>query len=535
MTAVCCLNPDAVLVGTSSGLLAAYSLNPPVPKPFRSAKDADMIAGWSLHETPEWGLGLDDDFDAAPRDPAGFAVQFVRLSLDHGAGVVLCGLRSGRVVVFDTTLGRALGITEPLRGTASIGFCLPPAAGAYVRAAATTTDGAPLTEGEGGTLPYGGGHWGPAVLACCKSTSGVAGEELVVLATSARAALDSGKRRQDRGTTRSPRKSGMRPGPGWEVGEVGGGGFRVEESDGYDLCLPVEVVAATPGRSRVQLSKDVRGYLCPRDQGRLLRSRLVTSSIMIGKEKHSVEAVNADGTELILDRKYRGPAVMKPPRVREDGGGGAGVDGATSQRHGPPSNVGGSGSGGSSNGSGSGSGGAGEDVEAVDDSSEVDDPEPVGGVDDGADDGSQRRTSPPPPPSATATAGAVPTPVSSQESAAAAGEGDAGGSDQPWNRAWRPNGVRIFAKLRAIFGDRQEQYEDEEAVFGARQRRSGEKIKAPPTPFALFDVVARAGLSLQETAVTAIASHPRNNFVLVGLKDGTVAAVLPEGKRERSR
>eukprot|EP00752_Nemacystus_decipiens_P018376 g16485.t1 len=520
VAAVCCLNPDTVLVGTTSGLVAAYSLTPN-PKPFRSAKDADKLEAWSLHDPATWGLDS-CDYDAVPLDPAGFAIQFLRLGLDHGVGAVLCGLRSGRVVVFDTTCGRALGITEPLRGTvASVGFCLPPAAGAYVRPVATTAGGAPLTEGEGGTLPYGGGHWGPAVLACCKSMpEGEGREELVVLSTSARAALDSGKRRQDRGTTRPPRKSGMRPGPGWEVGEVGGGGFRVEESEGYDLCLPVDVVAATPGRSRVRLSKDVRGYVCPRDQGRLLRSRLVTSSVMIGREKHSVEAVNADGTELILDRKYRGPAVVDSTGPRDGEGVMAGLGGATFRRRAPSSNGGRS---------------RGEDADGADDSSDADDPEPVGGAND-ADYGSRSRSSSPSPALVRTRPAALPRPGAvGAERAAAAVEGGAG-SNRTCDRGWRPNEVRVFAKLRASFRDNEEQYQHEEAVFGGTRWAPGVGAEAPPpSPFALYEVVARAGLSLQETPVTAMTSHPRNNFVLVGLKDGTVAAVLPEGKRERSR
>ncbi|CAN0156786.1 unnamed protein product, partial [Ectocarpus sp. 6 AP-2014] len=112
---------------------------------------------------------------------------------------------------------------------------------------------------------------------------------------------------------RPRRKSGLRPGRGWEIGAAGGGGFRLEESGGYDLCLPVGVVEANPGRRRVRLSADVRGYLCPRDEGRLLRSGLVTSSIKIGAERHSVEAITGDGTVLVLDRKYRGPAVAAGP------------------------------------------------------------------------------------------------------------------------------------------------------------------------------------------------------------------------------
>lgn len=511
--AVCCLKPSSVLVGTDSGLLAVYSLDPPVTKSFRSSKLADEIAGWSLRSPEAWG----DDIDSvAPRDPASFAVQFLRLSLDHGAGVVLCGLRSGRVVLFDTTCGRALGITEPHRG-ASIGYCLPPAAAGVD---VTPGEEAPLTEGEGAETPYGGGAWGPVVLTCCKSPEVGAREKLVVLATSARAALDSRKRRKDRGVERSARKSGMRPGPGWEVGEVGGGGFRVEESEGYDLCLPVQVVAATPGRSRVRLSKDVRGYLCPRAQGRLLRSRLVTSSIMIGKEEHSVEAVSADGTVLVLDRQYRGPAVVETAAAAcEDGGTGARARArsATLPRRSPSSNRGGGG-----------------DVEADGDGSEVDDPE-NGSSGDDADGGRQSRTLAPSSPSASTTAGAVPSPVADRANAAAdaaaaaaAAAGAGGDSDQPWDRAWRPNGVRVFAKLKAVFGDGQEQEYQDESVFCVRRPKAAEEAPAAPQ-FALYEVVARAELGLP---VTAITSHPHSNFVLAGLSDGTVAAVLPQTSRE---
>ncbi|CAM9256615.1 unnamed protein product, partial [Ectocarpus sp. 12 AP-2014] len=81
----------------------------------------------------------------------------------------------------------------------------------------------------------------------------------------------------------------------------------------------------------------------------------------------------------------------------------------------------------------------------------------------------------------------------------------------PWDRAWRPSGVRVFAKLRAVFGD--------------ERHESGAAVQPPP-PFALYQVVARAKLDMPVTAMT---SHPRMNFVLVGLSDGTVAAVLPRG------
>lgn len=520
VTAVCCLNPDTVLVGTSSGQLATFSLNRLNQGNFQSSKIANRTAAWSFHVSTVWGV---EKPSATPSDPSNFSIQFLRLSLDHGAGVVLCGLRSGRVVVFDTTCGLALGITEPYRGESVVGFCPPPAAAPYARPA-VYTGVAPLTEAEGAKLPYGGGSWGPVVLACCKSSSaaGAAGD-LVVLATSARAALDSCKRRQDRGTTRSPRKSGMRPGPGWEVGEVGGGGFRVEKAEGYELCLPAEVVAATPGRNRVRLSKDVRGYLCPRGDVWLLRSGVVTSSIMIGKEKHSVEAVNDDGKELVLDRKYRGPAVEGPSGHHEDGdaGSGARAGGAAFPRRTH-----------STNGSG------GDDVDAGDNGSGVDDPE-SGGSSDDAGSGRRSRASSPSPAAAPTTSKSVLPPVADRESAAAAA-GASTGSDQPWERAWRPSGVRVFAKLRAVFADRQQQQQqhEDEGTFGARRSVSAGGEEAPTPPFALYEVVARAGLDLPGTAeprlaVTAITSHPRNNFVLVGLKDGTVATVLPEGKREK--
>ncbi|CAM9945918.1 unnamed protein product, partial [Scytosiphon promiscuus] len=350
VTAVCCLTPDIVLVGTESGQLATYSLSLPVVKNFRSSKNADQRKAWSLAASSAWG-GETSPASGAANAPAGnLCVQFLRLSPEHGPGVVLCGLRNGRVVIFDTGVGRALGITEPHRGS-SVGFCPAPAAALIPTAAATTAAisgnggegglepgsgsadpaapvSAPLTQGEGAKDPYGGGHWGPVVIACCKSSSeggvgGGGGEELVVLSTSARAALDSDQRRGDRGTTRSSRKAGLRPGRGWEIGEAGGGGFRLEESEGYDMCLPVEVLEATPGRSRVRVSADVRGYLCPGGEDRLLRTRLVTSSVMIGRERHSVEDMSADGTVLVLDRKYQGPAVApvedepSPPWLHE--------------------------------------------------------------------------------------------------------------------------------------------------------------------------------------------------------------------------
>lgn len=503
VTAVCCLTPDVVLVGTDSGQLVTYSLNLPVVKNFRSSKSADQKRAWSLAASTVWNK-------ASGAAGANLYVQFLRLSPEHGSGVVLCGLRSGRVVVFDTGAGHALGVTEPHRG-ASIGYCPAPAAAPVpASACASAPDGggagpiegvAPLAEGEGASDPYAGGHWGPVVLACCKEGDGRGGEELVVLSTSSRAALDSGQQQRgeggggDKGTARPRRKSGLRPGRGWEIGAAGGGGFRLEESEGYDLCLPVEVVEATPGRRRVRLSADVRGYVCPRDEGRLLRSGLVTSSIKIGAERHSVEAVSGDGTVLVLDRKYRGPAVAAGP-----GPGDAArmaVASASSLRHDAAAAAASAAS--SPDGGGQG---------AVEDNPCSDEPETGSGGDAGR--GTERTTAysggdaqgetaaaaVPAEDTATATAASSEQPQPQEEQ-----------REPPWDRAWRPSGDRVFAKLRAVFGD--ERHESE----------------APP-PFALYQVVARAKLDMP---VTAITSHPRMNFVLVGLSDGTVAVVLPRG------
>lgn len=570
VTAVCCLTPDLVLVGTDSGQLATYSLKLPVVKNFRSSKNADQIKAWSLAASSVWGSKSSPATAAAAGN---FCVQFLRLSPEHGAGVVLCGLRSGRVVIFDTGVGRALGITEPHRGV-SVDFCGPPAA-ALIPRVASCTDGqggtpdspggsadsaaaapaaAPLTEGEGGEESYEGGHWGPVVLACCKGSGG--GEELVVLSTSARAALDSDQRRGDRGTTRSPRKAGLRPGRGWEIGEAGGGGFRLEESEGYDMCLPVEVVEATPGRSRVRVSADVRGYLCPRGEGRLLRSRLVTSSVMIGREKHSVEAVSADGTVLVLDRKYRGPAVCaagnESPRGHRGGEGGGGLTRAGSLLRSSSLPRGRSRS---SDGSGPNAG------EIDGSSSEVDEPEPARTSDaaqeirSSAQAGSAAaesvaRSSGGVAPAAEPFIPAVPhveatviggdgaasptsgtVAVGGKAAAIAAREEQSPeqqqGVNRAWDRGWRPSRVRLFAKLRAVFGDAQQQ-QSHEVSFGA-VRPAGSETGAGGVPsYPLYQVVARAKLDLP---VTAITSHPRMNFVLVGLADGTVAAVLPRGKR----
>ncbi|CAN0510104.1 unnamed protein product, partial [Ectocarpus sp. 8 AP-2014] len=143
VTAVCCLNPDVVLVGTDSGQLVTYSLNLPVVKNFRSSKSADQKRAWSLAASTVWNKA-----SGAVSGGANLYVQFLRLSPEHGAGVVLCGLRSGRVVVFDTGAGRALGVTEPHRG-ASIGFCPAPAA------APVPASSAPAPE-DGGAGPIEG-------------------------------------------------------------------------------------------------------------------------------------------------------------------------------------------------------------------------------------------------------------------------------------------------------------------------------------------------------------------------------------------
>ncbi|CAM9945852.1 unnamed protein product, partial [Scytosiphon promiscuus] len=105
-----------------------------------------------------------------------------------------------------------------------------------------------------------------------------------------------------------------------------------------------------------------------------------------------------------------------------------------------------------------------------------------------------------------------------------------------WDRAWRPSRVRLFAKLRAVFGDEQQQQQrqeqksrEEASIFGGSRRLGSESAAASAVPsYPLYQVVARAKLDLP---VTAITSHPRMNFVLVGLSDGTVAAVLPRGTR----
>lgn len=119
-----------------------------------------------------------------------------------------------------------------------------------------------------------------------------------------------------------------------------------------------------------------------------------------------------------------------------------------------------------------------------------------------------------------------------------------------WDRAWRPNGVRIFAKLKAVFGGRggndPEQSHDVELddpfckgrTHCEGEERSDERgdlsgYGSGDTPsWASYQVVARARLGLPATAVTC---HPRMNFVLVGLLDGTIVVVLPGAGRMASR
>ncbi|CAM9922608.1 unnamed protein product, partial [Laminaria digitata] len=149
VTAVCCISPDVALVGTDKGNLIAYSLRQPKVKAFQSGKTPDKLAQWTLDSEKVWGYYMPDD-DKSDAAVGAFRIQSVKVSRDHGPGVVVCGLHSGRVVVFDTRRGRAFGITTSPRtpSSRSIAFC------------ETSTDGV---------------DWGQAVLACLKSAD--VGEE----------------------------------------------------------------------------------------------------------------------------------------------------------------------------------------------------------------------------------------------------------------------------------------------------------------------------------------------------------------------
>lgn len=522
---MCCISRDVALVGTDSGILAAYSLQPPQVKAFQSGKMADRLELWSLDDRRVWPAAApvagDSGSGGRGTAPWQFRISSLRLSPTHGAGVVVCGLRCGRVVVFDTRAGRALGLTRPDVPPTNVGYC------------------------EAG--PHGG-DWSKAILACSKSEVGEA--QLLLLSTSARAALDS--RRLDGGG----RDSRLRPGPGWALGEAGGGGFRVEESSGYDLCLPIGVERATPGRGRVTLSRDARGYLCSRSQVHLLDSRLVTSSIMIGEDEHSVAAISADGTELVLDRRYRGPRVG--PRQ------GAVSTPAATGGVSPPSTF--------------EAGDNGRGVVSAADSSEVDEP----GAGEGDSENPTRATLDPsdgrgggaeadvPDPE-----GAAPVASGSSNGSAVAGCNDSRPADQMgegscedegtpvtasqegWDRAWRPNGVRIFAKLKAVFPDGDGIFPETSAHAGSTQalvkassllnsggssdgsglhriagRGQSSDLGGVVPLWSSLEVVGRAKLGLPATCIT---SHPAMNFILVGLSDGTIAAVLPGARKRKKR
>lgn len=487
------------LVGTDSGMLAVYSLRPPEVRAFQTGKVANRVKQWYLGDERVWRYVVpdgnwDNGFGATGEKvfPAeAFRIASLQRSSTHGPGVVVCGLRSGRVVVFDTRSGRALGITRAAMSPVSaVGYC------------------------EAG--PYGG-NWSKAVLACSKSAGG--NEELVLLATSGRAALD--RRRRD---------SRLRPGPGWALGEAGGGGFRVQECPEYGLCLPLDVERATPGERKVVLSRDARAYLCSRDQVGLLRSGMVTSSIMIGREEHSVEGVSGDGRELLLGYEYGGPRV----RAGHESSG----------------------------------------VIDFDHSSEVGGP----GADgiEGEDTSVRQR------PGARTENGTLyqehvtNAPMlhdadSRHRAIDAVGGSGASKEVSSSSDPWRSSSIRIFAKLKAVFpsGSDSEDFAvssahrrwdkaskrflDEESelsfdcsenltVSSAHRRwdKASKKLldeeselssdDEPAPPWSLLQVVGKAELGLPVTAMT---SHPRMNFVLVGLSDGTVAAVLPGGKRTK--
>lgn len=555
VTAVCCISPDIALVGTDKGTLIAYSLRPPKVKAFQSGKTPDKLKQWNLASRSTWDYFKATDGHSPNASLSTFRIQSVMLSRDHGPGVVICGLQSGRLVVFDTRCGRPLGITKPGAPSTNVGFC--------------------------GVSPDGV-DWGQAVLSCSKR-AGVE-EELVLLATSARAALDS--RRWDGGG----RDSRPRPGPGWALGEAGGGGFRVEQSLGYDLCLPVEVEEAIPGQRRVWLSRDVRSYLCSRTQVRLLGTRMVTSSVMIGREEYSVEAVNDDGRSLVLDRGYRG--VQVGPRSMQEGeatgvlqalGGEAplssepyfsDLDSDMSDMDELPSN-------GArflndmrpaeeilklaahSSGGAMGQGFEPHSVDLAGDESLAREgaggPNAAGGDRGGNGDGRLGGETGEDAGGSSAAGGGggcsgdrrFGGEADDNRAAGDANAEDASINDSSgeWDRSWRPNGVRIFAKLKAFFDDRKVNASKSLSVLdmdpfdkgggGAADNEVEESSDDEDYPmghdynnmpsWAYYQVVARARLGLPATAVTC---HPRMNFVLVGLLDGTIVVVLPGGGRK---
>lgn len=526
-----------VVVGTDSGTLATFSLLPAAVKAFGSGKSAERLGQWFLGDESVWGGCV---FAGAKSSSGALRIRTVKPSRAHAVGVVVCGLPSRGVIVFDTRTGRALGVTAPGKGSL----------------------GAPLFCQVGA-----GGAWGEGVLAWSPEQQTPGAGHLTYLTTSACAGLDASRK--------GGRDASLRPGPGWALGEAGGGGFRVAASKRYDLCLPMEVKRATPGQSAVELSADARSFLCPRAEVRLLRSRLVTSSILIGGEEHSVEAMGSDGMTLILDRRYRGPLVREDDPKEEEEEDEEGVVSGHAERGQAAQNGVGALSGSTLTGPPAGRGGS---TDEYNDGEAPIDPERQRGVQRGqplqqgrrSTGSGGRSTAEGGPPRGVVETTPTPTTENSSSSvfpaaaaATAATTPRAPSSDSYWDRSWCPtNGVRVFAKLKAIFGDADipttasrrggrpkssdlmaldvsvgGDYVDSEASDDQSDSKSeiaeGEVAAAPVPPtesWASLQVVAKA--SLLELSATAMTAHPDMNFVLFGLLDGTVAVVLP-GKRTK--
>ncbi|CAM9551567.1 unnamed protein product [Sphacelaria rigidula] len=345
------------------------------------------------------------------------------------------------------------------------------------------------------------------------------------------------------------------------------------------------VKRATPGQSALELSADARGFLCTRADMRLLRTRLVTSSVMIAGEEHSIEAMGSDGMTVVLDRKYRGPLVRldeDEAMLAEDGaersrggGDGSGERESIESASQPPTIV-------HVNGelSGSSSMPIDEGVREVEQSdrrsrdgqltgSDGKDHVPVlsegngrrstGGSarSDGQALHERRGMQQNRPPQQSQGSGDADRSSRSQSHTSAA---DFHPSTSCWDRSWCPtNGVRIFAKLKAVFGDAQmptaasasrhstrpnrfdpsslaadgtgaDSEDDIESDTEEQVIESGAAEAPPSESWAALQVVATAPpLDLPVTAITA---HPDLSYVLVGLADGTVAALLP-GKQTR--
>ncbi|CAN0182459.1 unnamed protein product [Discosporangium mesarthrocarpum] len=306
------------------------------------------------------------------------------------------------------------------------------------------------------------------------------------------------------------------------------------------------MVEALNGSRNVRISRDMRPYLCSRTDHFLLESRMVTPSIRVGGGEYLVEEVGGHGTELLLDRPYRGLSVgphsseeRAGSRAKGDSGGEAGAEGrggmadartgfgfglglgldSTQEKTGgqvlPREKVV-TGGGATTEANGAGAKiGSGESREHIFNNAG---PSQMFG----AEDRGGRRAS-----SAPTSRGKVWSnePQTHRQLVNWKGKGKGQGTQGAHWMGGARKSLPIFAKLKALFSDGEAPGTPLVAAVVGSEHSATDPNRNPK--WVVHPVIGWSNLDLPVSCLTC---HPDMPFILAGLPDGMVAVLAPQGR-----